>query len=81
MQKMAYPAENQISPEEKQLTLQCFLFQNEGYRILNTSPRKVSEKSGKIRFLTKNRHSVSSSSTLFVKVNIVGQLYLLFFLF
>ena len=79
MQKKAYPAQNQISPEEKQKTLQCFLFQNGSYRTPKTSPRKVSEQIGKISFHTKNRHSVPSSSTLFVRVNIVGQLYSFFF--
>ena len=48
--------------------------QNWGYRTPKSSPRKVSEKSGKIKFRTKNRHSVPSSSTLFMEGNIVRQL-------
>ena len=48
-------SENQISPKEKQKTFQCFLFQNGSYRTPKSSPRKVPEKSGKIKFRTKNR--------------------------
>ena len=59
-------SENQISPKVKQKTLQCFLFQNGGFRTLKSWPRKVREKRGKIKFHTKNRHSVLSSSTIFV---------------
>ena len=62
MQKKAYPSENQISKEEKQRTSQ-----NGGYR--KTSLRKVSEKSGKVKFPTKDRQSVLSSSILFVRMN------------
>ena len=57
--------------KEKQKKLQCFLFQNVGYRTPKSSPRKVREKSGKIKFHTKNRHSVPSSSTAFVEVKII----------
>ena len=81
MQKKAYPIRKPDFPRRKQKTLQCFLFQNGGYRTPKTSPGKLSEKSGKIQFPTKNRHSVPSSWTLFVRVNIVRQLYLLFFFF
>ena len=79
--KMCTLSENQISPKEKQKTLQCFLFQIWGYRTPKPSPRNVNEKIGKIKFHTKNRHSVPSSSTLFVKMKIVRQLNLLFFFF
>ena len=57
-----------------------FLFQNGGYHTPKYSPRKVREKSGKIKFYTKNRHSVQSSLVLFVGVKIVRQLNLLFLL-
>ena len=69
--------ENQISPQEKK-TLQRFLFQNGGYRTLKSSPRKFRENFRKIKFLTKNRHSVSSASSVFVGVKIIRQLYSIF---
>ena len=75
------PSENQISPKRKTKDVAMCLFQNGGYNIPKSSPRKVREKSGKIKFHTKNRQSVPSSSTVFVGVKIVWQLYLLFFFF
>ena len=48
-----------------------FLFQNGAYPIPKSSPGKILEKSGKIKFHTKNRQSVPSSSTVFVGVKIV----------
>ena len=77
MQKKAYPIGKPDTPKEKQKTLQCFLFQNGGYRTPKSSPRKICEKIGKIKFHTKNRHSVPSSSTAFVGVKIVRQVILL----
>ena len=43
--------ENQISEKEKQKTLECFfLFQNGGYRIAKSMPKKIRENSGRIQF-------------------------------
>ena len=65
MQKKASPiGKPDFSPKKKQKTLQSSLFQIGGYRTPKSLPRKVSEKSGKIKFHTKKRHSVPSSSTL-----------------
>ena len=74
-------SENQISPKEKQKTLQSFLFQNGSHRTPKSSPGKVSEKSGKTKFHTKKRHSVPSSSTLFMEGNIVRELVSRFLFF
>ena len=52
-------------------TLECFLFQNEGYRIVKYLPRKVQKNSGNIQFDRKRTHSFSSSPTVFVGVKIV----------
>ena len=79
MQKKEHPWENQVSPKEKQKAMHCSLFEDGGYRKPKSSLGKVREKSGKIKFHTKNRQSVPTSSTLIVGVKIVGQLYLLFF--
>ena len=46
--------------KRKQKTLQCFQFQNGSYRTQKSSPRKAREKSVKMKFHTKNRHSVLS---------------------
>ena len=81
MQKKACPIGKPDFPKEKQTTLPWFLFENGGYRTPKYSLWKISEKSGKIKFHTKNRRSVPSSSTVFVGVKIVRQLYLLFFFF
>ena len=59
---------------KKQKTLECFSFQNGGYRVPKSSPRKVRENSGKIQLNRKNnRHSVPSSPTVFVAVNVERQ--------
>ena len=81
MKKKAYSIGKPDFPKRKTKTLRCILFQNGSYRTPKFSPRKVREKSGKLKFHTKNRQSVPSSSTVFVEVKIVRQLYFLFFLF
>ena len=73
MQKKAYAIGKPDFPKRKLKTLQCFLFRNGSYRTPKSSPRKIREKSGKIKFHTKNRPSVLSSATLFVGVKIVRQ--------
>ena len=80
MEKRRTQSENQIFPKEKQKTLQCFLFQNGDSRTQKSSPRKISEKSGKVKFHTKERLSVPSSTILFMEGNIVRQLDSRFFI-
>ena len=70
MQKEAYPIGKTDFLKRETKTLQCFLLQNGGYCTPKSSPRKVRAKNGKIKFHTKNRHSVPSSSTVFVEVKI-----------
>ena len=74
MQKSAYPMGKLDFPKRKTKDVECFLFRNGGYRTPKSSPGKVSEKSRKIKFHTKKRYSVPSSSTLFKEENIVRQL-------
>ena len=47
---MRTQSENQISAKEKQNTVECFLFQNGGYRIPKSSLRKFRKNSVKIQF-------------------------------
>ena len=58
-------SESHISPKEKQKTLQCFLFQNGGYLTPKSSPRKVSEKSGKIKMWANWNFFIFSSNKPF----------------
>ena len=50
MQQSAYPIGRPDYRKEKQKTLVCFLFQDAGYRIPKSSPRKIRKISGKIQY-------------------------------
>ena len=69
---MRTQAENKISPEDNQKTLQCFSFQNGGYRTPKSLARKVRENSS---FIQKPDIRFHHLLTALVGVKIVRQLY------
>ena len=81
--KKRTPSENQISPKEKQRCCNVFCFKMEAIVHQNLPPERSEKKVEKSSFIqeTRDRYSVPSSSTVFVGLKIVRQLYLLFFLF
>ena len=81
MQKKAYPIGKPGFPKRKTKDVAMFFVSKRRLSYTEIFAWKSPWKSGKIKFHTKNRQSVPSSSTVFVGVKIVRQLYLLFFFF